>query len=503
MFSVIAAAVLSTQTIDGSVTIEGGDYAIATFEVPEGAVEIVISRTVADSANVLDFGVYSPDGFRGWGGGLTEDAIIGVAESSRGYLPGPLPAGTWQVVVGKAKLVVTPADYQIIVTVTDDATLNVRQRAAFADAALEVGARWYAGDLHVHSNESGDASASFAEIAALAQERGLDFVALSDHNTVSQHALTEAFQPAAGPLLMRGNEVTTYGGHGNALGAAAPIDHRVGFEGRTIDAIIADVADAGGAFIINHPALDLGSACIGCAWQAESTPYSMVTAIEIQTGPFALTEVFGRPARELWDAILDDGFKVTAVGGSDDHKAGVDLSVDQSPIGSPTTLVYADELSESAITAGIAAGRVVVLLSGPDDPRVELNAVSDSGETAMIGDTIGGDRVTIEAHVVGGDGASAILVVSGEEGEVLPIVSDDARVEFVVSVPTVGARYRVHVSDAGQLRTVTNHVFVDYVEGPGQGCGCSSAPDDHGFFSGLLILVCIAASRLRRSRSKR
>lgn len=42
-----------------------------------------------------------PDGFRGWGGGNTEDAVIGVDESSRSYLPGPITPGTSKVVIGK------------------------------------------------------------------------------------------------------------------------------------------------------------------------------------------------------------------------------------------------------------------------------------------------------------------------------------------------------------------------------------------------------------------
>ena len=500
MLTTYAAAIIGMLTLDGEVDASGGDYAIVEFEVPEGAVEITVSHRVLADNNVLDFGVRDPNGFRGWGGGLTEDAVIGEVESSRGYLPGPLPAGTWQIVIGKARLNTVPAAYELTVTIRDDATLTPRARADVAPVVLESGARWYAGDLHVHSAESGDAVASFDEITTIARDVGLDFVVLSDHNTVSQHRLVAAFQTGvADVLFVRGNEVTTYGGHGNALGAPAYIDHRVGLGGRERSSIIADVVAAGGRFVVNHPKLTLGDACIGCEWQdVDSTPWAEVAAIEIQTGPFGLAELIGRPARDLWDELLDAGHRVTAVGGSDDHRAGIDFDpLTQSPVGSPTTLVYAEELSESAILEAIAAGRAQVLLSGSNDPRVDLEVESDSGATGRIGDSITGDRLTIRARITGGDGAQAQLVIDGDEAEVLPVAGADAEVSWQVTVPPEGARYRVHVLVGGLLTTVTNHVFVDFEPGPSDGCGCTSGSRSS---SGCWVLALVALAFFWRRR---
>lgn len=500
MLSVFAAAILSTIPIDGQVDKTGGDYAVVEFEVPAGAVEITVHHEVASEANILDFGVWDPDGFRGWGGGLTDDAVIGVDESSRGYLPGPLPAGTWQVVIGKAKVVDVPAAYHIDVTISDTATLTPRPRADYPGVALESGARWYAGDLHVHSRESGDASATFDQINSLAHERNLDFVVLSDHNTVAQHPLIAAYQGGVDDLLfVRGAEVTTYSGHGNALGATEYIDHRLGLDGRSGADVIADVVAAGGSFIVNHPRLELGSACIGCAWNIDPTPWDQVTAMEILTGPLQNDSLIGKPARQMWDDLLDQGFRITAVGGSDDHRAGVgEDPLTDSRIGSPTTLVYADELSEAAIIEAIRAGRVQVLLSGPDDPRVDLEVDSDSGQVGRIGDSISGDKLTIRARVTGGAGSHAVLVTDGREGESRALDSDDSEVSWEVAVPEEGARYRIHVySDLG-LVTVTNHVFVDFVQGPGGGgCGCR-APGGGGSGGGLLLVVMAAALAWRR-----
>lgn len=496
MFTVYAAAIIATIPLDGEVDATGGDYAVVEFEVPEGAAEIIVRHAVVDEANILDFGVWDPNGFRGWGGGLTEDAVIGIDAASRGYLPGPLPAGTWQIVIGKARLDVVPAEYQLSVEIHDAASLTPRPRAPYAGDALEAGPRWYAGDLHVHSRESGDASASFDEISSLARERGLDFVVLSDHNTVSQHQLIGAYQESAPDLLfVRGAEVTTYSGHGNALGAGSYVDHRLGLDGRSAADLIGEVDSSGGSFVVNHPRLDLGDACIGCAWKIDPTPWQQVAAIEIQTGPFELQNLIGRPAREMWDGLLDEGHRITAVGGSDDHRAGIDLdTATQSPIGSPTTLVYAEELSEAAILEGIRAGRVVVLLSGPDDPRVEIDLESDSGDVGRIGDTVRGDRVSIRARVSGGAGARAVLVTDGRDGETRAIEGDEAEVAWDVRVPAEGARYRVHVVGDRGLVTVTNHVYAEFAAGPGGGCGCRAG----GGGGASLVWIAVALIALRR-----
>jgi hypothetical protein len=242
MGAILFAAIISTLHLEGDVAPAGGDYVVLPFAVPAGTVELDVVRTVPTANAILDFGIWSPDGFRGWAGGLTDAATVGVADSSRGYLPGPIAAGNWQLVIGKAKLNNASAHYAADITFRDAATLAPRPRAPFAPTVVKSGARWYKGDLHVHDGESGDARASLDEIVALARARGLDFVVLSDHNTVSQQALIAALQPTLPDLLlMRGIEVTTYGGHGGALGVSAYVDHRIGLDGRTATQMVRDV----------------------------------------------------------------------------------------------------------------------------------------------------------------------------------------------------------------------------------------------------------------------
>lgn len=506
MTPLVCAAIISTLHLEGDLTADGGDYAILELEVPAGTVEIQVDHTDGSTMNILDWGVWGPDGFRGWGGGLEDAAVIGVAESSRGYLPGPIAPGPgWSIVIGKAKLAQPPAHYVVDVTFRDAATLTPEPATAWAPVVLATGARWYAGDLHVHSRESGDASAEIDAIVAFARGRGIDFVALSDHNTVSQDDLLAYAQESVDDLLLlRSIEVTTYGGHGGALGAGAYVDHRVGLAGRTAAAMIAEVNAAGGLFIVNHPALDLGAACIGCAWQHADTPWDAVAAMEIQTGPYEATiGLFTPLALGLWDEQLDAGHRVTAVGGSDDHRAGVNPSATQSPIGSPTTLVYADELGEQAIIDAIRAGRVVVNLRGPDDPLVELFVVNEVGTRGMIGDTVAAGTATVEVHVVGGAGREVDVVRDGVAVDSATVETDDWTGTFSFPVDASGHRFRAELYESDLRIVVTNHVWVMFQEreGSASGCGCRVASRAWG--AGAAAAFVLAALLLAVARRRR
>ena len=123
--------------LEGDVAEAGGDYVVVPFDVPAGMVEVQVAHSDGSPEVILDWGVWQPDGgFRGWGGGLGDDAIIGVDESSRGYLEGPIPAGTWSLVIGKAKLAQGAGRYVVDVTCRPTATLTPTARAGYTPTVL-------------------------------------------------------------------------------------------------------------------------------------------------------------------------------------------------------------------------------------------------------------------------------------------------------------------------------------------------------------------------------
>jgi hypothetical protein len=514
---VAIAAVLSQMHYEGDVTAAGGDYVDVPFVVPAGTVEIQISHTDGSADVILDWGVWDAGGtFRGWGGGNTEDAIIGVDQSSRSYLPGPIAAGMWTVSIGKALLDgAGNGHYSIDIECRDKATLTPEMRGTFSPVVLSTERRWYKGDFHVHSIQSGDANATFADIATLAKGRGLDFVNLSDHNTFSQHALIAAVQPAYPDFLfLRGSEITTYSGHGNSVGTHDYIDHRLGYNGRTVQGIVDDVVAEDAIFIVNHPVLDLGTQCIGCSWgHVDDTPWEKVSGMELITGNFEIgVQAFVPRVVTLWDQLETAGNHIAVVGGSDDHRAGTDTGPTASKVGSPTTLVLAENLSEAAIVKAVREGRTAVMLRNAEDPTIDLTITRKDGTAAEIGDDVDGiGEVHATVHVIGADPDGSALIVQlwrdGEKVDQKPVTSADAKVTFS-DVPGVQLRrYRAElINDLNQRLVVTSHIYVQGVEAD-EGCGCSTGT--RGDASGLLVVGALlwirrrAGGRSNRARAAR
>jgi MYXO-CTERM domain-containing protein len=489
---------------EGEVPAEGRFFDVP-FEVPPGTVELEVRHDDFASENILDWGLEDPTGFRGYGGGNEEPAVVGERAASRSYLAGPLPPGTWKVTVGKAQIHKTPARYRIEVHLRTRATLAPQsERQPYRPApALSSEARWYTGDFHVHSRESGDARASLDEIAHFARGQGLDFVVLTEHNTPSTlDFLVDAQARHPALLLVPGIEYTTYQGHANAIGATSYVSPRVG-EGLSLKEAVDSFHQQGALFSINHPVYDVGDLCIGCAWQHEVPPGG-VDAVEIGNPEWEkLGRFFSEGAIGYWDWLLSRGHHAAALGGSDDHRAGVDLDFKQSPIGSPATLVHARELGVSALLEGLRAGRTVVKLQGMTDPMVELTSA-----VAPTGDTVLAEGTRLSARVTGARGQQVRFVHNGVRLPLLEVTSDDFVVERDVTAPEHGEdRFRVEVWMNGRPRTITSHLWVartaDMRGVPGpvprlpepSGCGCGSAP---GWSTGVLALLVLALGRRRR-----
>lgn len=496
----------ATVVLEGEVPEDGGVFFTLPFTVPRGTVEVAVRHDDLSSANILDWGLLDSTGtFRGWGGGNPEPAVVNRTSASRSYLPGRIGVGEWKVLVGKAQLKERPARYRVEIETRVSTTLPAQDRRPYVAAApLSDVARWYPGDLHVHSIESGDARPGLDEIATFARARGLEFVAVSDHNTSSHYDFLSPAQ-ARHPkvLLVPSVEFTTYSGHFNAFGADTFVPFWLGRDGVTLQGALQAFDQQGAIATINHPTLDLGSFCIGCAWQLPVFP-SLMRAIEIGVGGWDETgALFDESAIAYWEALADQGVHLTAVGGSDDHRAGVGLNQTQSPIGSPTTLLYATELSVAGLTRALREGRSVVKLRGPDDPFVSVSSLT---ALPRVGDTLVGTTATVLAHVTQGVGSTLVWVENGVAVREVPVKSDPFTDEHTLTAPEGrSARVRAELRVGAAPRTVTSHLWLAGDSPPGppvvatrpqapSGCqGCTSV--EGAPVAALLLLL-----RRRRGR---
>jgi hypothetical protein len=505
-------ATISTLHLEGDVTAGSGDYVEVPFAVPAGTVEFEVDHSVGDTFSILDFGIWQPDAavpggdFRGWSGGLTDALTIGVAQSSRGYLPGPIAADTWTLVIGKAKLGSSPAHYTLDITFRDAATLTVQPQAAYTPIVMSSERRWYKGDFHVHDTESGDASGTLLGDATLAKLDGLDFANFSDHNTISQHALIAAQQAGWPILALRGSEITTYSGHGNAVGNTAYVDHRLGLRGRTITDVVNDVTAQDALFIVNHPATNLGDNCIGCFWEHEAdTPWDKVSGIEVLTSGWDVGVLAFTPTvLAMWDRVEALGNRIAAVAGSDDHRAGSGEGSTGAPVGEPCTNVLADELSEAGIMAAVKARHTFVQLRNCSDVSIEAFMTTKDGGSADIGDEVDGiDNVQLKIHVIGGDSDFAQVWRDGENVGQMAVGGNDFTWTYTETPGTDPHRYRIEIVNSGNQRLlISSHFYVQGVAATGSGMGmggsgCAAGGDSSG--GGLLLLALLALRKRANS----
>jgi len=383
---------------------ETGRYQYVPFDVPQGtgALRVTYKYDRADGNNVIDLGLFEPGpldlgthAFRGYSGGSKSEVILSAAETTRGYQPGPLPAGTWHVMLGLYKIAEAGVDVTITIEATSGAPAPAPRALAAPSTVHDAGPQWYKGALHTHTLHS-DGTIDPRELMRRFRDAAFDFVFITDHNnTTHRWELQKEIPPGERPLWLVGEEVTTPGGHASVWGLEPGewVDFRV----RPEDGRIRDLIDAahrqGALFSVNHPV----SSCVGCSWEHA---FDGIDGMEIWNGGHTAPDLPG-----LWDKQLMTGRHVTGVGSSDWHS-------DPNPIDVASVRVYAQSLTATAILEAIKGGRVIVTRNGQvATPDVVVRSGSAS---ARIGDTL---RVTgpvsIDVNAPGLSGGRVIVVSNG------------------------------------------------------------------------------------------
>ncbi len=338
-------------------------YFYIPVTVPAGTtrIDVVLAYPKADDC-VIDLGMFDPamtpypseGGFRGWSGGFRDRFYVAPDSATPGYVHGPMPAGEWNVILGLYKV---PADgAEVTVTIELDSSERPTNPQPERTFPVRAGAGWYRGDLHCHTFHS-DAAGSPETLHNAAVQAGLDFLAIADHNTITQRRY---FHPASSPALVfvRGMEVTTAVGHANVFGVDEWIDFRMT---KPSDAhVLAEMAHRkGGLLSINHdkPTIpwDYEFPAADCqeVWQSTWMAWNWVSLAR-------------------WQQRLASGLRISAIGGSDYHQPAKLQPEGPLVLARPTTVLWLPELSEDAVLAAMKAGRGYVT-EGPKGPHLEIS----------------------------------------------------------------------------------------------------------------------------------
>jgi len=269
-------------------------YLEVPFEVPAGTVRLNVSFHYLgkEQGTTLDIGVQDPQRFRGWSGGNKSSFTISTADATPSYLPGNIPPGIWKLLIGvpnirRNSIASYEADFQFQLAGSKSGAER------FSDAPLLPSAGWYRGDLHMHTAHSDGHCQSqtgkqvpcpvFVTLHAAAG-RGLDFVAVTDHNTISHYDALRELQPYFDRLLLiPGREITTFEGHANVYGSTEFLDFRVGSSSvPDMDSLLQRVGPGNSIVSINHPNAPSGEVCMGCGWHPKSADMRLVAAVEAE-----------------------------------------------------------------------------------------------------------------------------------------------------------------------------------------------------------------------------
>ncbi|MGE7139386.1 CehA/McbA family metallohydrolase [Luteibacter sp. NPDC031894] len=459
-------------------------YREVPFDVPAGTARITVDvdYTGRDEKTTVDLGLLGPggfeaqDGFRGWSGGSKHRFTVSATDATASFLPGAIAPGRWRLLLGIPNIRATSkATYTAKVWLSRDDEGFGPEHGLTEPLASED--RWYRGDLHMHTahsdggclNRSGTKKVPcplFLTVTSAAK-RGLDFIAVSDHNTMSQVSELRELQPYFDRmLLIPAREITTFDGHANLFGVSRTVDFRVGTKDvPDWNALLADVARAHGVISINHPNRPNDETCMGCGFTPR-TPVDMrgFQAIEAVNGGDATRADTGIP---FWEKQLDAGLRITAIGGSDSH-IGADDPRDAfaGTIGTPTTVVHARDLSMEGILDGIRAGHVFVDLEGTRDRSLDVTASVD-GAKAHMGDAVpapGGATVHVLVHTTA---AQSHVVAVSLDGSLLASASQPIPASGDVSFDWTSDGkphwLRVDVrSPEGKLLILGNPIYVNH-----------------------------------------
>jgi predicted metal-dependent phosphoesterase TrpH len=446
-------------------------YFEVPFTVPAGVhrISVDFQYTGRDQRATLDLGIADPQRFRGESGGNKSHFTISETDATPSYLPGEIPAGQWRLIIAVPNM--RP---QVVSHYQADIRFNSRvEDAAFAAQPLATGTRWYRGDLHMHTAHSDGTCKSqggqrvpcplFLSVQAAAS-RGLDFIAVTDHNTDSHYEQLRELQPFFDHLLLiPGREITTFYGHFNVFGVTQFMDWRISKDGLDLNAVLRDARAKGGIASVNHAEAPEGEQCMGCRWMPTANPdMSLFSAVEvINNGQLMFSSA------KYWDTQLRAGHRLAAVGGSDNHNATIPPG-EVSAIGWPATAIEANELSVPEILDGIRRGRTFIDLTASRDKMLDFDAEAE-GASAKMGGTLhtsGGAAITVHIHAIAAEGSVAHLWLDGEDSHsALPLegVRSDAKATVSASA---GRHYlRLEVRDhSGASELISSPLYINFPE---------------------------------------
>lgn len=252
--------------------------------------------------------------------------------------------------------------------------------------------KWYSGDFHTHTFYS-DGKLSPEENIEVAKKRGLSFFSPTDHN------FNQTRFPETDLLIIEGTEITSRYGHINVFFTNESVFKKYSVEGLNTEDWLSEVLNniSEEIYSINHPFMETFEFLVG--------DYSLddLKFMEIINDPTYMTSIDAmEKALKAWDLLLQNGYKIYGIGGSDSH-----LYPDEkyenadypSLLGDPKTYVFAKNLSKNEIRRAMLAGKISV----SREKLIELKKVNETEFTLDLEERTFHDKKLHIELIVDGD----------------------------------------------------------------------------------------------------
>ena len=271
------------------------------------------------------------------------------------------------------------------------------------------------GNVHTHTTIS-DGGSSPEQTITWYRTHGYQFLALTDHNSLSRPARYASLQEP-GFVLLSGEEITMTGKgrqvHVNALCTKTRIPGgNFGSAAAALSTAISQVRAQGGVALVNHPNFDWALSA------ADVTDARDASLLEIASGhPYVHSAGDAtHPSHEkLWDIALTAGADFMGVGVDDEHH--IDVSSDPPATPGRAWISVFGEKAESAPICGALAQGQLYASTGVELRRISVTDRSYTVEPASAGVTvvfIGSGGRELARSQVGASGSAAYALHGGE-----------------------------------------------------------------------------------------
>jgi len=355
---------------------------------------------------------------------------------------------------------------------------------------------WLAGDFHCHtvlSHDVWDPSDGLndemytygwtaGEQIRNAELRGLNFLAITDHDRVDALRLPEYRSNVL--TLIPGYEHSLSGGHAGVFVpdvALLPdiVREADGSKDFSTDAGLSEflglIHQRGGTAVLNHPFYGNESEGEAVAWGYGVPASRGFDAVEVwnigwpaRHDTIRLADPDNYLSAPWWERQFLPAGRHAAVGGSDNHWRSTFAA---QGVGQPTTWVYAGDRSAGAILDGVRAGRTFISAEPPllRGARMFLDAREawPGGNAAMVGGklrTEGPLEVTV--RVENATGSRLRLISTGMRVGQKPIVAPTETHTFQVSLPRRGWLRAELFLDPGLWMTAMTSAIHGYDQAP-------------------------------------